>query len=75
MIGFETKINEDEIPFHKAINPSFFISCLPFSTIEPFSYVCFVCKTQKGLVAKEAPIPAIAEHFMVSITEPASNPR
>jgi len=35
----------------------------------PFYSVCFVCNTQNGLVAIDAPIPAIDEHFIVSRTE------
>ena len=75
MIGFDTKINDDDSPFHKAIRPSVAMSYFPFSSKDPFFCVCLVCKTQNGFVARVAPIPAIPEHLIVSKTEPPSKPR
>ena len=75
MIGFETKVNDEDSPFHKAVLPSLSMSYFPFSIIDPFSFACLVCKTQNGFVANVAPIPAIVEHLMVSKTEPGTKPR
>lgn len=70
MIGFATRIRDEDNPFHRARIPSLSINCLPFFNIDPFYYVCFVCRTQNGFVASEATVPAIEEHFIVSSTDP-----
>ncbi len=75
MIGFDTSIKEEDSPFHRDNNPSFFIKFEPFWRIDPFYCACLVCKTQKGFVAIDEPIPAIPEHLIVSMTEPGSKPK
>lgn len=70
MMGFDTKIKDDERPFHKDVRPSFFIIYAPRCKIVPFCYACFVWRTQKGFVAIDEPIPARPEHLIVSNTDP-----
>lgn len=70
MIGFETRIKEEESPFHKDIRPSFSIIYVHLLIIVPFFYACFVWSTQNGFVAIDEPIPARPEHFIVSSTDP-----